>query len=184
MAVRSRNCKALIRRCRPANPRRPRTAPHASTSNCSASPKKRWQAGAARWSRSIRGRGDVLVFASLPSFDPERIRPRHFAGRLPGAHRESRSAAVQPRAPRHLPAGLDHQARHGAGRPRIRHRQARGHGLLFRLFLAAALAPPVSRLEARGPRHDEHGRRRDAVLRRLFLPARELARHRAHPRLP
>ncbi len=38
---------------------------------------------------------------------PERLRARHLAQRVPRAHRESRPAALQPRAARHLSAGLD-----------------------------------------------------------------------------
>ena len=54
---------------------------------------------------------------------PEPVRRRHRRGQLARAERVDRQAAAEPRAARHLPAGLDLQALHGDGG--AEHRQAR-----------------------------------------------------------
>ena len=89
-----------------------------STSSCRSWSRSCSATGAARWSRSTRSTGEVLAFVSKPSFDPEPVRRRHRRRELEGAERVARQAAAEPRAARHLSAGLDLQAVHGAGRAR------------------------------------------------------------------
>ena len=60
--------------------------------------------------------GEVLAFVSKPTFDPNLFVEGIDQRKLGRAERIDRQAAAQPRAARHLPAGLHLQALHGAGR--------------------------------------------------------------------
>ena len=54
--------------------------------------------------------GDVLALVSLPGFDPTLFGRGITRRRVRGPAKRHRQAAVQPRAARHLPFRLDHQA--------------------------------------------------------------------------
>ena len=127
--------------------------------------------------------GDVLVFASLPSFDPNGFargisRSEYLAltenPDQPLFNRVMRGTYPPGSTVKPLMAlaGLEYDVI----KPED-HVYCRGS------YSLPGIAPPLPRLQARGPRRDGHGERRDAVLRRVLLPAREHARHRPHPRL-
>ena len=86
--------------------------------------------------------GEVLAFVSKPTFDPNLF--------VEGIDQESwqelneshRQATAQPRAARHLPAGLHLQALHGDGRPE--HRQALASTHHQRPRLLHVWRPPFS----------------------------------------
>jgi penicillin-binding protein 2 len=59
--------------------------------------------------------GEILAFVSKPTFDPNLFVDGIDSRELAGAERVDRQAAAEPRAARHLPAGLHLQALHGAG---------------------------------------------------------------------
>ena len=127
--------------------------------------------------------GDVLVFASLPSFDPN--------GFARGISRSEYLALTenpdQPLFNRVLrgtyPPGSTIKPLMALAGLEYDVIKPEDQCLLRRQLFAARLAPPIPRLQARGPRLDGHGERGDAVLRRVLLPARQHARHPAHPRL-
>ena len=66
--------------------------------------------------------GEVLAFVSKPTFDPNLFVDGIDVESWRELNESHRQAAAEPRAARHLPAGLDLQALHGAGR--AEHRQA------------------------------------------------------------
>ena len=107
--------KAIRSLSRTAGEVRARTWRCRSTSGCRSWSRTGTAAARARWSRSSR-----RPATSSPS---SRCRPsiRTFSSTastrtLAGAQRQPRPAAAEPAAARHLPAGLDLQALHGAGR--------------------------------------------------------------------
>ncbi len=128
--------------------------------------------------------GDVLVFASLPSFDPN--------GFARGISRSEYLALTenpdQPLFNRVLrgtyPPGSTIKplmALAGLENGVIRPEDPR---VLRRQLLAARVAPSLPRAEARrDPRAGRHASGGHEVLRRVLLPSREHARHPAHPRL-
>ena len=59
--------------------------------------------------------GEVLAFVSKPTFDPNLFVDGIDAESWKRAQRVDRQAAAEPRAARHLSAGLDLQALHGDG---------------------------------------------------------------------
>ena len=124
----------------------------------------------ARWSRSIRNNGDVLALASSPASIHACSRaasPRREFERPAERHRQ---AAVQPRAARHLPVRLDHQAGDRARRRSPITWSTRCAGVLRRRRSICPAAPPSTR-----EYHNEHHgnvdlRRCDRhVLRRVLL---------------
>ena len=68
--------------------------------------------------------GEVLAFVSKPNFDPNLFVDGIDVENWKRAQRIARQAAAEPRAARHLPAGLDLQAVHGAGRADARQAHA------------------------------------------------------------
>jgi hypothetical protein len=83
-----------------------------STSSC-----RRWwktctAAAAARWWPSTRATARCWP-GQQAHLRPQPVRRRHRPGKLGRAQRLARQAAAQPRAARHLPAGLHLQALHG-----------------------------------------------------------------------
>jgi penicillin-binding protein 2 len=80
--------------------------------------------------------GEILVLASSPSFDPERLRARHRPGRLQRPELQPLSPAVQQGHDGAIRPGLDHQGHGGARRAGGRAVHARRAGSLHRLHSA------------------------------------------------
>ena len=128
--------------------------------------------------------GDVLALVSLPGFDPTLFGRGITAGEYGGAAERHRPAAVQPRAARHLPAGLDHQAGHGARRAHLSRRRSAGAQVLRRLVSPAGQLAHLPRVPQREARLHGSGRCHRALLRRVLLRARGRAGRRSHRHLP
>ena len=77
--------------------------------------------------------GEVLAFVSKPNFDPN-LFVDGIDAELEPPQQFARQAAAQPRAARHLSAGLDLQAVHGARRAQARQAHAAADDLRPRLF--------------------------------------------------
>ncbi len=114
-------------------------------------------------------------------FRPEPVRRRHRRRELEGAQRVARQAAAEPGAARHLSAGLDLQAVHGAGRADARQAHAAADDL--RPGLLQFRQPSLSRRQGRRPRHGRHVQVDRPVLRYVLLHARRRPRRRRDPRL-
>ena len=116
------------RRAPPEQPRRRRRATRwccPSTSSC-----RRWwkscsATAAARWWRIDPRNGEVLAFVSKPTFDPNLFVDGIDVESWRELNESHRQAAAEPRAARHLPAGLDLQALHGDGGAEQRQAQRR-----------------------------------------------------------
>ena len=93
--------------------------------------------------------GEILRLRQQAELRPQPVRRRHRLRELEGAERVARQAAAQPRAARHLSAGLDLQAVHGDGRADARQAHAAADDLRSRLLqLRQPLASATTRKAA------------------------------------
>ena len=112
--------------------------------------------------------GDIVALASAPGFDPNSFVFGISSPRVEGAARRRLPPARQQDDHRHLPARLDLQGLHGAGRARGRRRQPRRRRATAPASTSLGKrALPL--LEARRPRPGRHAPQPRPVLRLLLL---------------
>jgi hypothetical protein len=96
----------------------------------------------------------------------------------------ARAAAQQQGAARPVPAGLDHQAVHGARRPRVQEAHAGVRDFRSGLLLAAGRAAPLPRPQEGRARLREHAQGDRRFVRHVLLRPGDRARHRLDQSLP
>ena len=125
--------------------------------------------------------GEMLAFVSKPTFDPNLFVDGIDVENWQRAERIARQAAAQPGAARHLSAGLDLQAVHGAGGADTRQAHAAADDL--RPGLLQLRQPPLPRRQGRRPRHGRHVQVDRPVVRHLLLHAGQRPGRRRDARL-
>ena len=153
-----------------------------STSGCRRWSSRRSASAAARWWRSSRATASVLAFvsasrASIPTCSSTASMPQSWRE----LNEIARQAADQPRAARHLSAGLDLQAVHGDGRAELGKRTA--GQTISRPRLASSSAATHSATPSAGG-HGAVDMYKSIVesVRRLLLHAGQRDGHRRDPR--
>jgi hypothetical protein len=117
--------------------------------------------------------GEVLAFVSKPTFDPNLFVDGIDSEKLADAQRVHRQASAEPGAARHLPAGFDLQAVHGAGGAADRQAFGQHHHQRRRLLELWWPCVPQPRRPRAGPRG--HAPEHRQVKQRVLLLAGQRA---------